>query len=449
MKAYYDICVAGGGPAGITTGVKLHRLGYQVLIIASGNPSNRPNLQSISPGVLTLIDAIGLDAEKIRHCLRPIRNTRKYWNSVEEEISQPPGFLVHRHIFDDELLKAARNIGVHVVRPAALSYYCFADKIWELKLSDGQVFSANFLVDATGKKSLLRTTKIRIGLQTIAVTGSWKNSEHSSLNTLLESSPENWFWGAKLSDNLFQATVFTNLSSIVGKSMLMEHYLNAIRSTNLFRNCLHSSLNGKLTTIDVTPYFYKNPICSNFIKVGEAALGIDPISSQGVQTAMANSIQGAIAINTIMKYPEQLNMVKEFYSSHLQDIIKSHLSNVSKTYSSSTHLQINPGIRVKSDHWDKSTQIRTSEKVRWKLMACIEGDLITSKMALVHPGLPFPMVYWQNLAMEKVIDTISSNQTVSNLLNSWTHLMQSASALELLTVLREAGVIDEWLPVIS
>jgi flavin-dependent dehydrogenase len=433
-------------------------MGYRVGLIVPGIQPNRPDLQSVSPGVLTLVSAIGLNTQMIRQSLTPIQCARKCWDGIEEEHLHPPGFLVYRHIFDNALLTAAKQLGVSEIRSASLTGWSFVNEKWELQVSQGGTSSkliAKFLVDATGKKSVFRGKKIRVSTQTLAITGLWKNTSCPSASTQLESTATHWLWGSKLSGDLFHVTVFTDPSSISGKSRLTEEYVKAIKETILFRSCLRGALTSVLAVVDVTPYYYENPVGRNFIKVGEAVLGMDPQSSQGVQSVMANAIQGAIAVNSVLTHPFRLNMVRDFYSSRLQESMQNHLAMISKNYALATCWQhepfwknrtiypndLRPFLKTEPGTWDQTTLIKASDAITLKLVGCIEGDFITQKLALVHPGIPNPMVYWQNIEIAKVIETLNGGQTVAGLMNSWSRVMPPASALELLHILKGAGVL--------
>jgi hypothetical protein len=205
----------------------------------------------------------------------------------------------------------------------------------------------------------------------------------------------------------------------------------------------------------VTPYYYEKPMGRNFIKVGEAVLGMDPQSSQGVQSVMANAIQGAIAVNSVLTYPSRLNMVADFYSSRLHDSMKNHLAMTSGNYASAGcwkdkafwknrttyHNDLKPALEPVAGDWDQATLIKASNEITLKSVGCIEGDFMTQKLALLHPGLRNPMVYWQNIEIAKVIETLNGGQTVASIMNSWSRFMHPANAVELLNILKGAGVL--------
>jgi flavin-dependent dehydrogenase len=454
----YDICVVGGGPAGIAAAVKLYRLGINTLLIDAGSQPNRPDVHSVSPAVLTLLRTIGLNTGQIEKCFTPIQHARIRWTSAAEETNHPSGFLIHRHIFDNELMIAAKQLGVHVMQPATVISCRHIHNHWELLVIQSGTYSilkTKFLVDATGKKSVLRGSKIRTGAQTIAITGSWKNPHRPKKSTWLESASENWLWGAKISDDFFHVTVFTDPSALDGRSTLMRQYISAIRESILFRDCLQSSVVGKLVAVDVTPYYYKHAAGGHFIKIGEAGAGLDPLSSQGIQRAVSNAIQGAIVANTIFSKTDRQDIALEFYSSRQQESVRDHLFIRSKSYSSALCWQDRPFWKNRTMEenvsyrniptdagWSSEMMIKLSPDVILQSVACIEDDLVCRKMGLIHPGLDRPMVYWQNLEMEKVINTIAGNMTISDLIHAWSGIMPGSNAVQLIYTLRQAGVLN-------
>ena len=456
---HYDICVVGSGPAGITAAVKLHNLGYNTLLIDSGNRSKKPDVQSVRPAMLTLLTRIGLNTEQIQRCLNPIQLSRILWTGEYEEIRKPSGFLIHRHIFDNKLLMAAKRLGVQVMQPAIVMSCRFLYDDWELQIyQEGKhsILKTKFLVDASGKKSVLRDTKIRMGSPTIAITGSWENRYLPENSTWLESASTHWIWGAKIRDNLFHLSVFADPSAIGGRSRLMKLYVSAIERTILFRDCLQGPVPEKLNVDDVTPYYYRRPASGNYIKIGEASAGLDPLSSQGIQTAIAGAIQAAIVVNTLLAKTDLINDALEFYSLRQQESIRNHLNNLSKNYSLAAHWQdqLFWGKRTKSRKdlilnfpvdapaWNTDTMIKLSQDLILKSVACIEDDLITRKMGLIHPGLERPMVYWQNLEMKNLIKAVDGSITISDLIREWSGIMPPPNAVQLIYTLRQAGVLE-------
>jgi flavin-dependent dehydrogenase len=458
-QSSYDIVVAGAGPAGISAAVKLHRLGFEVLLIAGGSSSCISELQSLSPAIFTLAETIGFDPERISKFLKPVLKSQSRWSGIIEEKEYVAGFLSERINFDRELLMMAEELGVKVVKPAKIINAEFANNQWELNVNQEGIYGSiktKFLVDASGKKSIIRGKKNRSAPQTVAITASWKDTSYPPASTLLESAPDCWIWGGRSHDVIFHATVFADPGEISGRSKLMELYIQALEKSKLFKACLKGSVLSKLTAVEATPYYYENPVGPNFIKTGESNLGFDPISSQGVQNAMSNAIQAAIVVNTLFKDPSNAEFAFEFYRSRQQETLRRHLKLTTEYYSSALPGQdqsfwkkrirktSSPPYVIFSqpDKWNSETEVRVSSATSYKSLACIFGDQIVSKKGIFHPFLDEPIVYCGNLDAVKIINSISGKVTVSDLVNSWTDLMSNESAIQLVHTFKQFGILE-------
>jgi flavin-dependent dehydrogenase len=455
----YDIVVAGAGPAGITAAVKLHHFGFQVLLIAGSSSAYISELQSLSPGFFTLAETIGLDPERIYKLLTPVLKSQRRWSEIIEEKESGSGFLTERFYFDRKLLMMAEELGVKVLKPGKIINSMFLNDLWELEINQEGILGTiktKFLVDATGKKSIIRGKKNRVGPQTVAITASWKNTSYPSASTFLESSPSCWIWGGRSHDEIFHATLFADPGEISGRSKLMELYSQVLGKSKLFKACVEGSIISKITAVETTPYYYEGPAGLNFIKTGESNLGFDPISSQGVQNTMSNAIQAAIVVNTLYKYPSNAGAALEFYRSQQQKTLRKHLTLTTETYLSALPWQDQPFWKNRirktstlphisfpqSGKWDSSTEVRVSSETSYKSVACIFGDQIVLKKGIVHPFLDEPIVYYGNLDAAKIVNSISGKVTISGLIDSWADLMSNESAIQLIQTFKRFGILE-------
>jgi flavin-dependent dehydrogenase len=455
----HELIVAGGGPAGISAAVKLHRLGFDVLLITAGASSNTPELQSLSPGLLTLAGAIGFDPERIYKRLMPVFKSRRLWSSVVEEGDFGSGFLTHRPCFENELLMMAEELGVKLMKATKIIDCQRLGDQWELKINQKGSYGtlkAKFLVDATGKKSIIRGKKNRVATSTLAITGCWKNTACPKASTQLESASNCWLWGARSQDDLFYGTLFLDPVEISGRTKIREQYIHALKKTKLFKDCLAGSLVTKITAVDVTPYYYEIPAGYDFIKLGESNVGFDPISSQGVQHAISNAIQAAIVVNTLYTDSSNAETALEFYVSCQQQSIQRHLVNTANSYLSASHWQDRPfwKNRIKetlpaphvlsseSGHWDPDTVIQVSSDTEFKSVACISGDLVIRKTGIVHPDLDEPIVYYSNFDAAKMVESIRGKLSVSGIINNWAELMSRENAAQLLNKFKQLGILE-------
>lgn len=79
---------------------------------------------------------------------------------------------------------------------------------------------------------------------TVAITGGWENTGIEKNETCLESGSNYWFWGAKLKEGVFHATLFMDpeLSRIPGGDGLVRLYKYYLGKAQLFKKCLRGRL---------------------------------------------------------------------------------------------------------------------------------------------------------------------------------------------------------------
>jgi len=455
-----SICILGAGPAGLVTALKLKQLGYNPLVLDFKKAAGIDFVQSLSPGVFTLLETVGIGMNELHEVCRPIARSFKFWNGKMIETERPPGFLTERNQFDSWLQKIAIKKGISLLLDARVNSLEQTNEGWEICLLQNgkyQTCNAGFLVDASGKRSIIRGVKKRVAASTLAISGCWDNTGIAGNETLLESGRNYWFWGATLSNGTFHATLFMDpeLSRIPGGDGLVRLYKYYIGRTQLFKGCLRGRLHGNLVANDVTPFYYENPSGLNYIKVGESSVGLDPVSSQGIQSSMAGAIQSAIVINTILANPNQAVPAIAFYKERQREVISFHLEKISSTYAAvhpwknnlfwtkrimSAHpLQSRP----EPEYWNSSQKVEFSPEAGLVPTNCIIDNQIKSRAGLVHPLLNRPIVFWENTEIATILGNLQGSFDPSEWVGRWSEKIKPVAAVRLFNELKNMGVLME------
>ena len=74
----------------------------------------------------------------------------------------------------------------------------------------------------------------------------------------------------------------------------------------MFRERRQGRIEGAVKACDASSRYAEEPVGPSFVKIGDAAFTLDPLSSQGVQSAIASALQASIVVNTFAKYPANL-----------------------------------------------------------------------------------------------------------------------------------------------
>ncbi|MDQ6700668.1 MAG: FAD-dependent oxidoreductase [Acidobacteriota bacterium] len=210
-----EVCVIGGGPAGSTCARKLATLGHDVCLIERSR-FPRPHVgESLTPGILPLLDALGLrDRIESAPFLRPDRAIVRWSDATDHLKSMPgdPGFQVDRGLFDQLLVEEAREAGVKVLQPATGLRPARLRDRWIVPVRGengyGPQVRARFVVDASGRRSVQPGVKKRRSAPTLALYGYWRHMSLNGSQTRVEASECEWYWGAPLPDGTFNAAVF-------------------------------------------------------------------------------------------------------------------------------------------------------------------------------------------------------------------------------------------------
>jgi hypothetical protein len=455
-----SICILGAGPAGIVTALKLKQMGYSPLVLDFKKAGGIDFVQSLSPGVFTILETVGIGLNELREICSPIARSLKFWNGETIEMESPPGFLTERNQFDSMLREIAKMRGICFLPDARVISVGQTSEGWMINIiREGkyQVLEAGFLVDATGKRSAIRGDKKRATASTLAISGCWDNKGMSNNETLLESGRNYWLWGATLSSGVFHATLFVDpeLTRIPGGDGLVRLYKYYLGRTQLFKTCLSGRLNGNLVANDVTPFYYENPSGFDYIKVGESSVGLDPISSQGIQSSMAGAVQAAIVINTILGNPGQATPAIDFYKGRQQELISFHLEKISSTYTAAYSWKNNPfwKKRIMPVHplqshpepayWNSSQKVEFSPEAGLVPTGCIIDNQVANRAGLVHPLLKRPIVFWENTEIASILGTLQGNFDLSEWVGRWSEKISPVAAVRLFYQLKNTGVLTE------
>jgi flavin-dependent dehydrogenase len=329
----WDVVIAGAGPAGAVAAHVLAQAGKRVLMADIPFAGTHKIGEALPAAAGRLLRDLDLPLPSAPHT--PIGGNLSSWGSPDLQASDAmrdpdgPGWRLDRLRFDADLLSAARSSGA-AHHAAHITTATRHDALWKIELDNSTQIEACWLIDATGRRAAIvrrHGAKRSRDARLVAIYALGQPSEGLELNrTLVETVPNGWWYAARLPSG----------AAIVGFHLHPRDAVKLLAQPNGWRDALartrHLSrlLDGVAFDTPLRPVEACGARLDRFsgdgwIACGDAALSFDPVSSQGIFSALHGGMRAARALleDDTAAYTESLEAIRQTYLSRWRSLCRS------------------------------------------------------------------------------------------------------------------------------
>ncbi len=193
--------------------IGLRRLGYAVTVVSQWR--RFAAVEGVSQRVLEGLGNAGLGGALSQAAMPATRQV--HWNGQQLHMNQE--FLLDRQRFDRALREDLLRAGVSVVEGRVREVVHEGGH--QVRLDDGQVLIADFLVEARGRQAPLTPDRLR-GPETVSLLNVWQGSAGAPASAV-ESLEDGWAWMARLEDGRCYWQVTQDASGLPSKAGLADY----------------------------------------------------------------------------------------------------------------------------------------------------------------------------------------------------------------------------------
>jgi len=309
------IVILGAGPAGAAVALGLRRMGYAVTLVSEWR--RFAALEGVSVRVLEALRGAGLQQALAQAALPSQRQVN--WNGQQH--AQNVEYLLDRPTFDRGLREDLRLAGVDLVEGRVLSVQTCATG-HQIEIDGHESLVADFLVEARGRQAPTLGKGLR-GPETVSLLNRWQGTPGSTASAV-ESLADGWAWMARRADGqcYWQWTVDVASAGLPGKAMLLD-YCRQKRGESAVARVFFGGepeLDLQLHARSSTAILHPQVCGDNWIRVGDAAMAVDPLSGNGIFQSLSSALQAPTVINTLLCKPERMALARRFHQQRVEQL---------------------------------------------------------------------------------------------------------------------------------
>jgi 2-polyprenyl-6-methoxyphenol hydroxylase-like FAD-dependent oxidoreductase len=345
--AAYDVAIVGGGPAGATAALVLALASRRVLLLDKSKASDFKIGEGLPPAAMPLLRDLGLWERFVAEEHLPSYGNLSAWGSPflqsTDFIFDPNGHGWHldRARFDAFLRDQAREAGAYVRDATSLLGHEWDPGVglWRLSLPGAggkSQMRCRLLIDASGRRCVVARRQGVRRLADDALTavyavfqqaGDARNPAQDS-RTLLEAAPDGWWYTARLPSDRRVAVYHSDADLLPTSTLLTPGgFMALLDRTAHVRDCLTAHGYTMQAPPKATPTQsarLERFSGEGWLAVGDAALSFDPLSSQGIMTALFAGMAAGYGVHAHLSGDPQ---ALDLYSARLRTIYEAYLNN--------------------------------------------------------------------------------------------------------------------------
>ncbi|MDF0731768.1 tryptophan 7-halogenase [Pseudomonas entomophila] len=314
MASEPRILVLGAGPAGAATAIGLRRLGYPVTLVSDWR--RFAAVEGVSQRVLDGLRHAGLGAALAEAAQPATRQVQ--WNGEHLRLNEE--FLLDRQCFDRALRDDARAAGVTLIGGRVREVG--RDQGHCVRLDDGQALHADFLVEARGRQAPLAADRLR-GPETVSLLNTWQATPGTPASAV-ESLADGWAWMARLADGrcYWQVSLDAGSAQLPGKTALADYCAGRRQQSALVAQLFGEAAlqPAQVHARSSTAILAGECAGEDWLRVGDAAMAVDPLSGNGIFQSLSSALQAPVVINTLLKRPERGALARQFHQQRVEQL---------------------------------------------------------------------------------------------------------------------------------
>lgn len=293
-----DVLVLGAGPAGCAVALALRQAGCARVVLVDRALQWPFHIgESATPDVPALLRHLGVTIEG--HLL--YHGTLSLWGGQERfddflRRGQGPGWHLDRALFDLQLRETVLEAGGEIVN-GALCHVVRQETLWHVGLGTGGTFRTPIVVDATGRRAAFAT---RIGARKhkhdglVGLAVRVENAKGLAGQTMVESFDQGWWYAAPRHDGGAIVTLMTD-HDLAAAGRFRDHAVFAAlwAQTKRLQTFVELPEDVEIVTFPAQSGWLDQAAGPGWVAVGDALLGLDPLTSSGISNALRDGIAAA------------------------------------------------------------------------------------------------------------------------------------------------------------
>lgn len=405
-----DILILGGGPAGCCVALGMKGLGYSVTLITAPRPFTA--VEGVSQRVVESLRGAGFD--KALDAIESASPRQVTWNGVTSAANTER--LISRSSFDAAMLEDLRSSGVSVVTGRVKQIQKTADghqAIVQKESGAQAVLIGQFLVEARGRAAPSGgVTRIR-GAETVSLLQYWQGMPLSA-QSAVESFEQGWAWMACMpsGQRYMQLTLDVASAGLPSKVQLSDWCQRRFSKLKQAKAFIRQAEPITVYARTSTQILCRHLIGDDWIRVGDAAMAVDPLSGNGIFQSMSSALQSPAVINTLMKIPERRNLAKEFYQQRVEGLFY-RFARTGRDFCREEHQWSDSPFWSLRRDWPDSEPLHkevTPDQARIERRAVVHNQQIIVARVVTTPDQPLGVWHIDGIELAPLLERLTSSQ---------------------------------------